>query len=210
MARILIADDHAMVRAGLKQFLLEDSRPHEVVEAGSGQQALDLLRASRFDLLILDISMPNRGGMDILSHVRSGFPGTRVLVVSAFPERQYAFNVLKAGASGYLSKDSAPEDLLTAVHAVLAGRRYVSSSLAELLVDGLHTDNDKPMHSLLSKREFQIFCKLATGSSVSDIARELSLSVKTVSTYRSRVLEKMQFQSNADITSYAMRNGIMQ
>jgi two-component system, NarL family, invasion response regulator UvrY len=210
MSRIMIVDDHAMVRAGLRQFLLEDSHPHDVVEASCGTQALDLLRASRFDLLLLDISMPSRGGMDILKHIHCGFPDTRVLIVSGFPERQYAFNVLKAGARGYLSKDSAPEDLLAAVHAVLAGRRYLSTSLTDLLVDRLDMDSDKPLHSLLSQREFQIFCKLSAGRRVSEIAEELSLSVKTVSTYRSRVFDKMQFHSNADITSYAMRNGLMQ
>jgi DNA-binding NarL/FixJ family response regulator len=133
-----------------------------------------------------------------------------VLIVSGYPERQYAVNVLKAGASGYISKESAPEELLKAVHTVLAGRRYVSATLAEQLVTDLDVDNEKPIHSSLSEREFQIFCKLATGKSVSDIANELCLSVKTVSTYRGRVLEKMNFVSNADITTYALRNGLMQ
>ncbi len=130
--------------------------------------------------------------------------------MSGYPERQCAVNVLKSGASGYISKESAPEELLKAVHAVLAGRRYVSATLAEQLVSDLDIDNDKHIHSNLSEREFQIFCKLATGKAVSDIAAELCLSVKTVSTYRSRVLEKMNFVSNADITTYALRNGLMQ
>jgi DNA-binding NarL/FixJ family response regulator len=133
----------------------------------------------------------------------------RVLVVSGYPERQYAVNVLKAGASGYLPKDGSPDELLKAVGQVLSGRRYVSASLAELLVTELDTDHDRPLHAGLSEREFQIFCKLASGQSVSEIASELSLSVKTVSTYRTRVLEKMAFKSNADITSYALRNGLM-
>jgi len=209
MHRVLIADDHALVRAGLKQYLQEGGRFTQIAEAGSGQQVLDMLRGARFDLLILDINMPDRGGLDILKHVRSGYPEIRVLVLSGYPERQYAVNVLKAGASGYLSKDSAPEELNKAVTQVLAGKRYVSASLAELLVSELDTDHDKPLHSGLSEREFQIFCKLAAGQSVSEIAHELSLSVKTVSTYRTRVLEKMCFKSNADITSYALRNGLM-
>ena len=206
---ILIADDHAVVRAGLRQFL-EDGRIGEVAEAATGQQAMDLLRAKRFDLLILDINMPGRGGLDILKNVRASFPETRVLIVSGFPERQYAVNVLKAGASGYLSKESAPEELIKAVQIVLSGRRYVSSTLAEQLVQGLDVDSDKPVHAGLSEREFQIFCKLATGVAVSEIARELCLSVKTVSTYRSRVLEKMNLRSNADITTYALKNGLIQ
>jgi two-component system, NarL family, invasion response regulator UvrY len=209
MTRILIADDHALVRAGLRQFLLEERADVQIAEASTGIQALDMLRGGNFDLLILDINMPDRGGLDILKHVRAGHPATRVLVLSGYPERQYAVNVLKAGASGYLSKDGAPAELIKAVTQVLAGKRYVSASLAELLVAELDVDPDKPLHADLSEREFQIFCKLAAGQSVSGIANELSLSVKTVSTYRTRVLEKMCFKSNADITTYAVRNGLV-
>lgn len=210
MTKVLIADDHALVRAGLRQYLQESGRFGTIAEAGSGMQVLDMLRGGSFDLLILDINMPDRGGLDILKHVKAGHPEVRVLILSAYPERQYAVNVLKAGASGYLSKESAPEELLKAVSQVLSGKRYVSASLAELLVSELDTDHDRPLHADLSEREFQIFCKLAAGSSVSEIARELCLSVKTVSTYRSRVLEKMHFKTNADITSYALRNGLIQ
>ncbi len=209
MTRVLIADDHALVRAGLRQYLQQNGRFSTIAEASSGSQTLDMLRGARFDLLILDINMPDRGGLDILKHVRASYPETRVLVLSAYPERQYAVNVLKAGASGYLSKESAPDELMKAVSQVMPGKRYVSSSLAELLVSELDADHDKPLHAGLSEREFQIFCKLASGQSVSEIANELSLSVKTVSTYRTRVLEKMSFKSNADITSYALRNGLM-
>jgi DNA-binding NarL/FixJ family response regulator len=209
MATVLIADDHALVRAGLRQCLQESGRFSDIAEAATGSQVLDQLRASRRDLLILDINMPDRSGLDILKHVRSTHPEVRVLVLSGFPERQYAVNVLKAGASGYLSKDGEPEELLKAVSQVLSGRRYVSASLAELLAAELDSDHEQPLHATLSEREFQIFCKLASGQSVSGIAGELSLSVKTVSTYRSRVLEKMCFSSNADITSYAIRNGLM-
>lgn len=210
MADILIADDHSLVRAGIKQYLEEDSRVDFIGEAASGTQALDMLRARRFELLILDINMPDRGGMDILKHVRASYPDTRVLILSGYPERQYAVSVLKAGASGYLSKESAPEELPKAIGQVLAGKRYISASLADLLVTELNADHEKPLHSDLSEREFQIFCKLARGDAVSDIARELCLSVKTVSTYRSRVLDKMRFASNADMTAYAMRNGLME
>jgi two-component system, NarL family, invasion response regulator UvrY len=210
MAQVLIVDDHAVVRAGLRQFLIDDPRITRVDESDSGQRAMEALRLSRYDLMVLDINMPGRNGLDILRNVISAHPETRVLIVSGYPERQYAVNVLKAGASGYISKESAPEELLKAVHTVLAGRRYVSATLAEQLVTDLDLDNEKPIHASLSEREFQIFCKLATGKSVSDIANELCLSVKTISTYRSRVLEKMNFTSNADITTYALRNGLMQ
>jgi DNA-binding NarL/FixJ family response regulator len=210
MAHILIVDDHAVVRAGLRQFLLDDPQVTKVDEADSGQTAMEALRRSRYDLLILDINMPGRNGLDILRNVTSAHPDTKVLIVSGYPERQYAVNVLKSGASGYISKESAPEELLKATHTVLSGRRYVSATLAEQLVTDLDIDSDKPIHSKLSEREFQIFCKLASGKAVSDIAHELCLSVKTVSTYRSRVLEKMNFISNADITTYALRNGLMQ
>ena len=210
MVRVLIADDHALIRSGLMQLLQEDRAVREIGEAATGEQTLDRLRESRWDLLLLDINMPDRSGLDILKHVRSGFPDTRVLVISAYPERQYARNVLRAGASGYLAKDTASEELMRAVRMVIQGRRYVSTSLAELLVNDLDVDAQQPIHSQLSEREFQIFCKIAVGKSVSGIAEELCLSVKTVSTYRSRVLEKMSFSSNADITSYALRNGLMQ
>lgn len=210
MARILIADDHAVVRAGLKQFLEDDPGIKGVGEAATGRETLDQLRSAKWDLVILDINMPDRSGLDVLRHIQSSHPEVRVLVMSAFPERQYAVNVLKAGASGYLPKDSPPEDLLKAVRTVLAGRRYVSATLAEILVSDLDNDADKPLHARLSEREFQIFCKLASGHAVSAIAAELCLSVKTVSTYRTRILEKMSFKANADLTSYALRNGLIQ
>jgi two-component system, NarL family, invasion response regulator UvrY len=210
MARVLIADDHAVVRAGLRQFLEEDRGIVEIGEASTGREALDALRRGGWDLLILDINMPDRSGLDILSHIRAAGHNTRVLVMSGLPERQYALNVLRAGARGYLSKDGAPEELLKAVRTILEGRRYVSPALAELLVSELDQDADKPLHSRLSEREFQVLCKLAAGRAVSDIAGELCLSVKTVSTYRTRVLEKMHLETNADLTTYALRNGLIQ
>jgi DNA-binding NarL/FixJ family response regulator len=209
MARVLIADDHALFRAGLRQFLVQALPAGEIGEAASGNETLSCLQRGEWDLLVLDINMPDRSGLDILRHVRSGHPGTRVLVLSGYPERQYALNVLRAGAAGYIAKDCAPEELLKAVRMVLQGRRYVSDSLAELLLLDLD-QADKPLHSLLSDREFQIFGKLAAGHGVSEIGRELCLSVKTVSTYRTRILEKMRMKSNADLTSYALRNEIIQ
>lgn len=209
MAKVLIADDHAVFRAGLRQFLDEVPGVTVVGEAATGNDVIDKLRQDDWDLLVLDINMPDRSGLDILRHVRAGHERTRVLILSGYPERQYAINVLRAGASGYIAKDSDPDELLKAVRLVLQGRRYVSESLAELLVTDLD-QGDQPLHAKLSEREFQIFGKLAAGNAVSEIARELCLSVKTVSTYRARILEKLHLRTNADLTSYAMRNEIIQ
>ena len=212
MSRVLIADDHAVVRAGYKQFLEADPSITEIGEASSGTETLDALRRGEWDLLLMDIHMPDRSGLDILKHVTTGYPDVRVLIMSGLPEEQYARNVLRAGASGYLSKGGSPDEFIKAVRVVLNGRRYVSAALAESMAADLENsrDHNQPLHTALSAREFQIFCKLASGATVSHIADELSLSVKTVSTYRSRILEKMNFSSNADMTSYAMRNGLIQ
>jgi DNA-binding NarL/FixJ family response regulator len=212
VSRVLIADDHAVVRAGYKQFLEAESTITAIGETCSGNETLDQLRRQSWDLLLMDIHMPDRSGLDILKHVVSGYPAVRVLIMSGLPEEQYARNVLRAGASGYLSKDGSPEELLKAVKTVLCGRRYVSATLAEAMAADLESSHDqnKPLHSRLSSREFQIFCKISAGAMVSDIAHELSLSVKTVSTYRARILEKMNFNSNADLTAYALRNGLIQ
>ncbi len=210
MTRILIADDHAVVRAGLRQFLEADPAIREIGEAASGSEALEKLRMGTWHLLLLDINMPDRSGLDILRQVRATHPETRVLILSGFPERQYAVNVLRAGASGFLSKESAPDELLKAVKTVLSGHRYVSGALAEQLASDLDGDAQRPLHSKLSEREFQILCKLAAGRAVSEIASELFISVKTVSTYRTRVLEKMNFKTNADLTAYALHNALIQ
>jgi DNA-binding NarL/FixJ family response regulator len=210
MATVLIADDHAMVRAGLRRWLEQDRSISNIGEAASATETLQQLRDTAWDLVVLDINLPDRSGIDILRHIRTGHARTRVLVISAFAEKQYALYALRAGAAGYVAKDQPPEELLRAVHVVLAGRRYASAALAELLVDALDEPTDQPLHSALSQREFQILCKLAVGRSVSEIARELCISVKTVSTYRARVLEKMKFTTNADLTTYALKNGLMQ
>jgi len=210
MASVLIADDHAMVRAGLRRWLEQDPAIATIGEAASGTETLERMRNDPWDVVVLDINMPDRSGIDILAHIRSGHPKTRVLVISAFPEKQYAIYALRAGAAGYLAKDQAAEDFMRAIHALLGGRRFVSASLAEILVGALDEPADQPRHATLSQREFQILCKLAVGRSVSEIARELCISVKTVSTYRARILEKMDFSTNADLTAYALRNGLMQ
>ena len=210
MASVLIADDHAMVRTGLRHYLEQEKSIGEIAETSTGTETLQQLRDGQWDLVILDINMPDRSGIDILRHIRSGYPNTRILVISGFSEKQYAINVLRAGASGYLAKDQAPEEFIRAVHTILSGRRFVSATLSEMLVSALDEPTDQPLHATLSQREFQILCKLAVGRSVSEIAQELCISVKTVSTYRSRVLEKMKLDTNADLTTYALRNGLIQ
>lgn len=210
MARVLIADDHPMVRAGLARLLAEDSSIVETGQAASGTETLSRLRSKAWDLLILDIHMPDRSGLDILRHVRSAHMETKVLVLSGLSEQQYALNVLRAGAQGYLPKECAPAELLTATQTILQGRRYVTPKLAESLVSDLNGGADRPLHAKLTEREFQVFYKIAGGRSMTAIAHELCLSVKTVSTYRSRILEKMGMQSNADITTYALRNQLIQ
>ena len=212
MSTVLIADDHAVVRAGYKQFLEAEAGISAIGEASSGDETLSQLRRKRWNLLLMDIHMPNRSGLDILKHVKTGYPEVRVLVMSGLPEEQYARSVLRAGASGYLSKGGTPEELLKAVRAVLQGRRYVSSTLAEAMAMDLEfpQNQNKPPHSHLTDREFQVFRKLAAGVGITNIASELSLSVKTVSTYRTRVLEKMKMTTNAEMTGYALRNGLIQ
>lgn len=210
MTRVLIADDHPMVRAGIRQLLSEDPTITEIGEAGSGNETLQRLRANEWNLLLLDINMPDRNGLDILRNVGASYPKTKVLVLSGFAERLYALNVLKAGASGYLPKECAPAELLAAIRTVMNGRRYVSAELAQILASGIDSDTEQPAHGCLSEREFQVFYKIAAGRTVSAIGNELCLSVKTVSTYRTRILEKMNFLTNADITTYALKNALIQ
>jgi len=209
MSSVLIADDHSIVRAGLRAYLQADRSIRSIGETASGNETLQRLRSEPWDLVLLDINMPDRSGIDILRHIRSGHPDTRVLVMSGFAENVYAVNVLKAGAAGYLSKDQGADEILRAVRTVLAGRRYVSAALSEMLVDALDEPPEQPAHAILSQREFQILCKIAVGRSISEIGKELLLSVKTISTYRARVLEKMNFATNADRTTYALRNGLV-
>jgi DNA-binding NarL/FixJ family response regulator len=197
-----------MVRAGLREFLQEEAE-FEIGEAGSGNEALAQMHARRWDLVILDINMPDRSGVDVLQRLLASYPATRVLIVSGFPEQQYAANMLKAGAAGYLPKECAPQELLLAVRSVLRGRRYLTAGMAQLLASIGEGDRAKSLHDRLSRREFQIFCKVAVGYSVSDIALELGLSPKTVSTYRCRILRKMGFCTNTDLTRYALETGIV-
>ena len=210
MIRLLIVDDHDVVRMGLKQVF--DSRVDMEIaaEARTGDEAINLIRKEPFDVALVDLSLSDMSGVDVLTRAKAIRPEMAVLIVSGYPEDQYAINILKAGASGFVPKDAPPESLVSAVLAATQGRRYVSPRVADRLAQGLSGPSaDQPSHAALSEREFQIFCKLAGGQSVSDIAKELFLSVKTVSTYRSRILEKMNFKSNADITYYAVKNQLI-
>lgn len=210
MIRILIADDHAIVREGLKQIVAESSDMAVAGEAANGQEVLEQVSKNDWDLLLLDIAMPGRGGLDILKQLRCERPELPVLMLSMYPEEQYAVRALKAGASGYLTKESAPEELIAAIRKVSQGGKYVSSSLAEKLAVYLETDHEKPVHELLSDREYQVMLMIASGKTVKQIADELSLSVKTISTYRSRTLRKMEMKNNAEITYYAIKQALVE
>ena len=208
--RVAVTDDHQLVRIGLKQIIESQSDFAWVGEAKNGREALALLRATPCDVLLLDLSLPDMSGLDVLRQIKSHHESIATLVLSAFPENQYGLNVLRAGASGFLSKTADDGELCRAIRAAMRGGRYVSPELAEMLVSGLQGAPGEPRHSVLSEREFQIFCKLAEGKSVSEIAAKLFLSVKTVSTYRTRILEKMAMKTNADITYYAIKNNLLQ
>jgi two-component system invasion response regulator UvrY len=206
MLRVLIADDHAVVRKGLQQIVSEASPMIEVDEAADSEEVLAKLNSSKCDCLVLDISMPGRSGLDILNELRHLYPNLPVLILSMHPEDQYAVRVLKAGAAGYLVKDSAPDELVLAIRRVVDGGKYVSASLAEKLALGLTSSYDRPAHEILSDREYSVLLKIGSGMAVGEIADELGLSVKTVSTYRTRILEKMALKGNAEIIRYVVDN----
>ncbi len=208
--RIAVVDDHQLVRIGLKQIIESQSDFSWVGEARTGREALTLLRSAPVDVLLLDLSLPDMSGLDVLRQIKSHHDAVSTLVLSAYPEMQYGLNVLRAGASGFVSKTADDSELCRAIRAAVRGGRYVSPELAEVLVSGMQGQAGEPRHSVLSEREFQIFCKLAEGKSVSEIAAKLFLSVKTVSTYRTRILEKMGMKTNADITYYAIKNELLQ
>ena len=208
MIKVLIADDHTLVREGLKQVIGQHSDIEVTGEAKNGQEALEKVWKEEFDVVLLDISMPGRSGMDSLKEIKSAKPKLYVLMLSMHPEEQYAVRALKAGASGYLTKESAPDELIDAIRRVSIGLKYVTLSLVEKLAMELKFDYDKPLHEQLSDREFQVMQMIAKGHTIKEIAEDLSLSVKTISTYRTRVLEKMNMKSNSDITSYLMENNL--
>lgn len=209
MIKILIADDHAIVREGLKQILAETPDMVVADEASNGQEVLNKVWEKEYHVVVLDISMPGISGLDILKQLKSQRPRLPVLVLSMHPEEQYAVRVLRAGASGYLTKQSVPDELITAIRKVSLGMKYVSSSLAEKLASDLGIEAEKPLHETLSDREYQVMCMIASGKTVREIADELFLSVKTISTYRSRILEKMKMKTNAELTHYAIKNQLV-
>jgi DNA-binding NarL/FixJ family response regulator len=209
MIRILIADDHAIVREGLKQIVAQTSDIIVVGEAVNAADALAKLKTIKPDLLLLDISMPGRSGLDVLLESRKDYPEMPVLILSLHTEDQYALRMLKAGAAGYLTKESAPEQLIAAIRKTSGGGRYISASLAERLAMNLVADKGVYPHELLSNREFQVFQMIALGKTVTEIGDELSLSVKTISTNRTRILEKMGMRNNAEITQYALEHHLV-
>lgn len=210
MIKIIIADDHAVVRKGLKQIFEETQDIVVSDEASNGFELLDKVRANKYDVVILDISMPGKDGLDTLKELKSIKPELPVLIFTVFPEEQYAVRILKAGAAGYLNKESEPEAMIDAIRKVSNGRKYISPFLAELLASNLDTaSGEAPLHDVLSDREFQVMCMIASGKSVSDIAKELLLSINTISTYRIRILEKMSLKNNSEITHYAMKNRLV-
>jgi len=209
MIKILVADDHAIVREGLKQIVADTSDMVVAGEAFDGQQVLDQVRKEDLDLILLDISMPGRGGIDILKELKTEKPKLPVLVLSMYPEEQYAIRALKAGAAGYLTKESAPEELIEAIRKVSRGGKYISASLAESLASHVGTNAEKPPHVTLSDREYQVMIMIASGKTVGEIATELSLSVKTISTNRVRALRKMDMRTNAELTYYAIKHGLV-
>ncbi|MEY4564546.1 MAG: hypothetical protein RLZZ618_3823 [Pseudomonadota bacterium] len=210
MIKIAIVDDHALVRAGLRQFLSEQVDLQVVAEAANGRDALDIVRKGLIDVLVMDLSMPEQSGVDALAAIRARAPELPVLILSGFPEAHYATTLLRQGASGYLNKECEPEEIVTAIRTVARGRKYITPAVAELLADTLGGNADKPLHEQLSEREFQVFLRLAKGETIGHMADSLSLSVKTVSTYRTRVMEKMKLESNSDLTYYALKNGLIQ
>jgi DNA-binding NarL/FixJ family response regulator len=206
---ILIADDHAVVRRGLKEILAEALPSVEFSEAGNGDEVLSHLGKTPISLLVLDISMPGRSGMDVLRDVKHTYPRMPVIILSCQPEEQYAVRCLRAGAAAYINKESAPEELAMATRKILSGGHYVSASLAEKLVANLDEDAGKPLHELLSDREFEVMKMIAAGVPLTEIGERLHVSVKTISTYRARIMEKMQMKSNAELTRYAMTNTLI-
>lgn len=207
--QVLIVDDHPVVRRGLKEILADAPDVAEVGEADHPQQALDLVLSRHWDVVVLDLGLPGRGGLDVLKELRRDKPKLPVLILSMQPEDQYAVRALRAGAAGYLTKETAPDKLLEAIRKVTSGGRYISPAVAEQMAAGLAVDATKPLHELLSDREYEVLRLIGSGQTVGDIAEQLSLSVKTVSSYRARILEKMGMSNNAELMQYAIRNSLV-
>lgn len=210
MIRVGIVDDHAIVRTGLRQFFSEQVDLRVVGEAGSGREAIDLVRNTEMDVLLMDLSMPGQSGIDAMAMIRAKAPDLGILILSGYPEEHYAVNLIRQGASGYLNKECEPMEIVNAIRTIALGRRYISPGVAELLAQQLgRKEGGGAPHEQLSEREFQVFLRLAKGETAGDIAKALSLSVKTVSTYRTRLMEKMALSSNSDLTYYALKNKLI-
>jgi DNA-binding NarL/FixJ family response regulator len=208
MLKILIADDHEIIRKGLKTILADASDIIIVDEASNGQEALNKIKKNNYNMVVLDISMPGKGGLDVLKQIKSENLNLPVLVLSMHSEEQYARRVLKAGASGYMTKSTATEELLNAIYKVARGGKYISSTLAEELALNIETDSTKPLHAKLSDREYQVMIRIAAGKTIKEIAGELCLSPKTITTYRTRILEKMKMKNNSRLIFYAIENNL--
>ena len=209
MIRIIIVDDHAIVRRGLKQILAGTSDMIVTDEASSAEELMDKLQKSVFDVLILDITLPGRSGLDALQSIKNIYPDLHVLILSMHPEEEFAVESIRKGAAGYVTKESAPEELLEAVRHVYNGQKYISPSLAEKLASDMKKETKKPVHLSLSEREFNVMKKIATGMTPSEIAQELDLSPKTINSYRANVLKKMKLKTNAELTTYAIKNNLL-
>jgi two-component system invasion response regulator UvrY len=209
MIRVIIADDHPIVRQGLTRILAEETDMVLAAEAATGQELLDKLAKTECDVVLLDISMPGRGGLDILTELRRHYPKIPVLVLSVYSEDQFGLRVLKSGAAGYMNKEAACDQLVNAIRKVCGGGKYVSPNLAEMMAADLSADREVPPHETLSHREYQVMSLIASGKTVSEIARELCLSQKTISTHRARILEKMHMKTNAQLTYYAIQTNLI-
>ena len=207
--RIGIVDDHSIVRSGLRQFFEDESDLQVIGEAGSGRDAVELVRTTEMDVLLMDLSMPGQSGIDALALIRAKAPDVAILILSSYPEEHYALNLIRQGASGYLNKQCEPSEIVAAIRTVAHGRRHITPQVAELLAQQLTRPDEGLPHEQLSEREFQVFVRLAKGETVGDIAQGLSISVKTVSTYRTRIMEKMGLTSNSSLTYYALKNKVI-
>ncbi|MBA4405985.1 DNA-binding response regulator [bacterium] len=209
MINVFIADDHALIREGIKNLLNPLSDIKLVGETANPYEVVELIKKNKCDVLILDLSMPGKDGLDVLKEIKSIYPETKILIMTMLPEDQFAKRTLKAGASGYLTKESAPDELITAIRRIASGRKYVSQSLAERLAQDLDDTSEKPIQELLSDREFQVMKMIASGKSQTKIANELSISISTVNTYRNRILEKLNLTSNAELIHFAYQNNLI-
>ena len=210
MKSVLLVDDHSIVRQGLKNLIELEADLNVTGEAASGLEALNLVRANSYDVMVLDISMPDKNGVDTLHDLKHIALNLPVLILSGYAEEQYALNLIRSGCKGYLSKGADSTEIIKAIRTIANGKRYISAELAELMTEQLSHPSEKQLHEMLSQREFQVFFKLAGGISPTEIGTELNISTKTVSTYRMRILEKMSLKSNADLTYYAIKNGLIE